>query len=206
MTYSLTQAVTRVSRFRAALWAMLLICVSSTVLTAQAMSCETARQTILSNGSKRDALIEASSVIVRCEDLAPNTIVAAIRKATPGSLRDTLALGNAHTLRDARLADSIAVLAKDPQQSLARRTFFVGLLVRYINPHAGLNASTVNHAVPAVLVYLPHTGVIDGNQRMLDYHRERIRSQILSVSYHDSDANLRKLAGLAAEQVTLLPQ
>lgn len=206
MTYTLTDSGESMSRFRVLLWTMLLMCVLSTPLSAQAMSCATARQTILANNPKRDVLIEASAVIERCGDLAPNTIVAALRKAAEGSFRDTLARGNAYTLRDARLADSIAVLAGDPQQSLARRTSYLGLLVRYINPHAGLNASTANNTVPAVLVYLPHTGVIDGNQPIMDYHRDRIRSHIVGISNHDPDANLRKLADLAASQVTLLPQ
>src|SRR5688572_1687755 len=182
MTYSITQGGTRMLRFSVVLSTMLLVCVCSTALSAQAMSCATARQTILSNGSKRDALIEASAVIVRCGDLAPNTIVAALRKAAPGSLRDTLARGNAYTLRDARLADSVAVLALDPQQSLARRTFYLGLLVRYVSPHAGLNAFAAADPMTPVLIYQPHTGVIDGNQPMLDYHRDRIRSRMLTVS------------------------
>ncbi|HEX7979888.1 MAG TPA: hypothetical protein VF461_14870 [Gemmatimonadaceae bacterium] len=175
-------------------------------LMAQQQTCSQATNTLLSTSTSRDSLVIAASTIVHCNDQAARVIASMLRNSVPGSLRDTLARIDARTLMDNRLSDSVAVLAKDPHQSIARRTYFLGLLARYYNPRVSVSTLELNSAVPVVLVPVYHPGVVVNARPITGSSRERVMAAIVYLSTHDGDADIRKLAGLIASQINSYPQ
>jgi hypothetical protein len=205
MTYAFfTSVVRRGPRLLIALF--FLMSTKAELLSAQAMTCTQATNTLLSGLTIRDSLVVATSTIVHCNDQGPRVLASMLRNSVPGSLRDTLAMLGARTLMDNRLSDSVAVLAKDPNQSVARRTFFLGLLARYYNPRAAVSTRELNSQVPVVLIPVYHTGAVVGSRPIAGSSRERVMGAIQYVSTHDADASIRKLAGLIASQIVSYPQ
>ena len=159
-----------------------------------AQICDQASKTLLDPTSKRMDLYNAAQTIVACGDLAPGTIVAALRRAPINSTLDTLVRFDAFSLFDRRLADSIRALAVDPNEGKARRIMYLQLLTRYAAPQAGVDTSAVTAKRFTAIVIQPHSQWIAGSQPLTASDRANARSTILSMAMNDPDANLRELA------------
>jgi hypothetical protein len=120
------------------------------------------------------------------------------------STLDTLVQFDAYMLFDRRLADSIRALALDPNQSKARRTFYLYLLTRYAAPSAGVDTGAVGKRSIAIVVQ-PHVEWVTGNQPLTASDRVRVRSTILSMATDDPDPTLRELARMVHEDLGSYP-
>ena len=168
---------------------------------AQRMSCSRAQTTLLNKNSTRDELQLAMAKMVNCGDAAPAGSVKMLRQVTSRSTADTIAITGAWALLDRRLVDSIGVLALDASQPRERRLVFLRLLTRYVAPSAGIDTSEVNYQVPSVLTSMQDSeGVIGTNPITFD-GRNVARARIQSMSIHDADTTLRKLAALVYQEL-----
>ena len=169
---------------------------------AQGMSCSTAQTTLLKKNSTRSELEMAMARMVNCGDLAPGGIVKMLRQVNPRSIADTVARQGAWALLDNRLMDSVRVLAVSANQATERRLFFLRLLTRYAALNAGVNDKAANLAdAPSVLFAVHHPGGVVGTNPLTTDGRNRARATIRTMGLQDTDATLRKLAGLVYEEL-----
>jgi hypothetical protein len=183
-----------------------IVCTSLLVPTAalqaqESPPCGEAQATLLSDGATRQQVVSAMAKIVHCGDIAPGTIVAALRRATPNTTRDTIAHAGAWSLFDRRLLDSVRVLALDYSQPTARRIAHLQLLTRYAVPSVAVDTSSIHHDHPSVLVSMTDGGGWQGTRPLGLEDRKWARASIQAMAHRDPDARLRKLAGLVAEQL-----
>lgn len=170
--------------------------------TPTTAACNSARDLLLkSNGGNRTDLVIASNTIIRCGDMAPSTIMAVLRTATPNSLRDSLGQRSAWSLADGRLLDSIAHLSRSPQASVARRTFALALLMRYIDPSAALNPAGATQRLKPVIVTITDDDPIIGNVPIDDIRRTIALDFIGAVGTEDPDPTLRTLASIVKQKL-----
>ncbi len=167
----------------------------------QTLTCDQARTTLLANGASRAQLVLATAKIINCGDMAPGTVVATLRRATPNSTRDTLAQAAAFNLFDRRLLDSVRVLALDASQSAARRQVYLRLLTRYAAPLAAVDTTALNAESPKVLGAGGDGVGVQGTSPLGVEGRNSARATIQAMGYHDPDPRLRKLASLVGDQL-----
>jgi len=195
--------VNRIQRGRcfAALCALGVVSVQPSELRAQIPTCAQAKSTVLAEGQTRSQLQQAWSVIVKCGDDAPPTIVKALRLAVPFTVKDTLARHAAWTLADRRLTDSVIFLAKDAAQSSGRRKELMRLLAHYYNPVVTLYPLSASDSNSSVLRYLLDAEPLEGNQPMVQSDRDRALSAIVWMKTNDPSLEVRKLAAAVAYQI-----
>jgi hypothetical protein len=170
--------------------------------TPTTAACTSARELLLkNNGGSRTDLVVASNTIIRCGDMAPTTIMALLGAATPNSFRDSLAQRAAWSLADGRLLDSVAHMSRNPQRSVARRTFALGLLMRYVDPSAGLNPAGATQMLKPVIVNVFDDDPIVGNVPIDDIRRTVALNHIAAVGTDDPDPTLRTLASLVKRKL-----
>jgi len=171
-------------------------------IEAQITSCNQAQAILLNPSSLRDDLYMAMAKAVRCPGDGPRIIATVLRQATPLSTLDTIARQGAYALLDRRLTDSVRVLATDPTQTTERRTLFLRLLTRYAAANAAVDASQINsQPTPSVLLAVQDAGGVLGTYPPDATSRNNARATIHHMSLNDSDATLRKLAGLVYVQL-----
>jgi hypothetical protein len=107
---------------------------------------------------------------------------------------------------DRRLADTVRVRAVDGNQPTARRTQFLGLLVRYAAPTQGVDVTAVSAGRRTALVGAADEAGIAGPQPMTVTDRSRVRSTIDSMAEHDTDPTLRQLANMVRAELVYFPE
>src|SRR5438045_2107050 len=110
MTSSAFHTTERSSRSRYGLLVAALVLLPAPTARAHQTTCARAQQILACSGQAADSLHNAAAEILRCGDVAPPTIVSMFRRSSSDTFLDSLAVGEAWTLVDRRLADSIAVL------------------------------------------------------------------------------------------------
>jgi hypothetical protein len=194
---------------RAALSA--LACAAGTMLAVNSadaqsnltMSCETARNVLLATTGEPDNIRLAGATIVRCGDLAPKTLIAAIRNVAVGSLRDSVAQDAAWILSDRRLVDSVIALGKSPQTSGPRRRVAIKLLTHYVDPSARLRPLGAGQPMQLVIGTVNHPELVIGNVPIIPEAQDRALNALRWMATNDPGVETKTLARLAAEQLTL---
>jgi hypothetical protein len=172
----------------------------------QTLTCDQARTTLLTNGGSRAQLVLATAKIIHCGDMAPTTVAATLRRATPNSTRDTLAQAAAFTLFDRRLLDSVRVLALDASQTAARRQVYLRLLTRYAAPLAAIDTTSLGQEPPKVLGAGGDGDGVVGTSPLGLEGRNWARATIQTMGFHDPDPRLRKLANAVGDQLQFFMQ
>ena len=167
------------------------------------MSCDQARHYLIVEGASRTNIVLASRRIVTCGDMAPTTLMATIRSASPGTVRDTVAKEAAWLLSDRRLLDSVIALSRDLRVGVARRTVALELLTHYADGKASLLPGLQHDPMPLVIAHRMHGDYFSGNAPMDAKDQDRALAAIRQVGLDEPDDDLRLLAKLAAEQLGL---
>ena len=126
-----------------------------------------------------------------------------LRETPAGSLRDTVARRSAWYLSDRRMLDSVIALSADTAVDVARRTMALGLLTHYADSLASLLPGVQHDALPIVIAHEMHGRYIAGSLPMRSADHDRALDAIKRVARDEQDPELRLLAKLAAEQLTL---
>jgi hypothetical protein len=172
----------------------------STPARGQVPTCAQAQAILSTNGVySRAQIANAWPVMIKCGDPAPPTIILALRQANANSARDTLAIDAAWALADRRLVDSIIVLAKDPTQLIARRSKYLALLTRDVNPDV---AFTLGPSGSVRLATMGDVTPVTGNQPIDQPARNRSSAAIAWMSANDSNGDIRRWAAAIAKQLT----
>jgi len=186
-------------------WAATVVLASALVypapLAAQSITCDQARKTLLAANSKRAALFSAGSHMLGCLSEAPGTIASGLRRATPGTVQDTVLQQGAYLLNDRRLVDSVRALAVDQSQALARRRLYLQLLTRYISPGTSIDMSAASAEKLLALVGSGDEESVTGAQPIDEAARVRALGTIYSMKQSDSDTGLRTLANMVYHEL-----
>jgi hypothetical protein len=198
-------AMRSVSGLKALIMCATILVVSPPGLRAQAggatMTCGAAQDLLLKSGGSAANIVWASRTIIRCGDIAPTTLIAALRKVAVNSLRDSVVQEAAWRLSDRRLVDSVIAYSKQSQQSVARRTLGLKLLTHYVDPMASLHPAGANEPMKIVLVTVPHGAPVLGNAPIASADQLRALDAIRWMSTNDPDAGIRAIATLAAKEL-----
>ena len=165
------------------------------------MTCGAAQDLLLENGGTAANIVWASRTIIRCGDVAPTTLIAALRKVAVNSLRDSVVQEAAWRLSDRRLVDSVIAYSKQSQQSVGRRTVGLKLLTHYVDPMAALHPAGANEPMKIVLVTVTHGAPVLGNEPIASADKLRALDAIRWMSTNDPDAGIRAVATLAAKEL-----
>ena len=125
------------------------------------MPCTTAANFLTTNTGTRTDILLASSRIVRCDN-AVRTLIAALRTATPNSVRDTTLQHAAWLLSDRRMLDSVTALSQDAHVTVERRTVALALLTHYADSLASLMPGGLNDPVGIVIATRIEGGYVPG--------------------------------------------
>ena len=167
------------------------------------MTCDQARSYLVDNGGSRTNVVIASRKIVGCGDMAPTTLVAAIRTATPGSVRDSMAQQAAWILSDRRLLDSVIVLSRSAQVTAARRTVALELLTHYADSLAALLPEALSDPMNIVIAHRIHGGYVTGSMPLTSADQVRALDAIDWIGRNESDSTVRTLAKRAHHQLSI---
>jgi hypothetical protein len=167
------------------------------------MPCVTARNLLLEDGGSHDYVDIASVRIMNCGDIAPTTLIATLRNATPDSQRDSAAQYAAWALSDRRLFDSVIVLSRCAQVTAARRQVALDLLVHYADSLASLAPGGLSDPIGLVISHRIHGFYIPSSDPLDAGDQDRALAAIWRLAREEPDGRLRRLAKLAAEQLEL---
>jgi hypothetical protein len=166
------------------------------------MTCNRAKAILVSDTSQRANMFRAASHIFACLDDAPGTIATGLRRATSGSMQDTVLTEDASILFDRRLVDSVRALAVDQSQALAKRKRYLLLLTRYIWPGTGIDFNAAATGKLLALSASSYRNEFPGSQPIDGSARERALAGIYSMKLNDSDAGLRALASMVYDELS----
>jgi hypothetical protein len=167
------------------------------------MACDVARGWLVQNDGSRTNILVASRRIVTCGDIAPATLMAALRNATAGSVRDTVAREAAWLLSDRRLLDSAIALSRDAQVPASRRLVALELLTHYADSLAALLPGSIDDPSNIVIAHRMHGGYIPGIMPLTSADQTRALDAIDWMGGNESDATVRGLAQRAHHQLLI---
>jgi hypothetical protein len=170
------------------------------------MTCDQAKNHLVGTGGSRTNIVLASRRIVRCGNMAPTTLMSAIRGAAPGTVRDSVTKEAAWYLSDRRLLDSVIVLSRDGGVTAARRLLALELLTHYADSLAALLPGALSDPSNIVIAHRIHGGYIPGNMPLTPADQARALDAIDWLGRNESDANVRTLAQRAHHQLLIRRQ
>jgi hypothetical protein len=166
------------------------------------MTCNQAKAILVANNSQRADMFGAASRILGCLDDAPGAVATGLRRATAGSMQDTVLTEDAYILFDRRLVDSVRALAVDQSQILAKRQSYLLLLTRYISPGTGIDFTAASTGKLMTLSASGGREGVTGAEPIDGAARERALASMYSMKLNDSDAGLRALAGMVYDELS----
>jgi hypothetical protein len=160
------------------------------------MTCEQARN-YLKQGGERTNVVVASRRIVACGDLAPTTLIAALRIAPPGSARDSVTQEAAWYLSDRRLLDSTIALSRDLHVTGERRGVALALLTHYADSLAYLVPGGLADSSGMVIATLQHGSYVASSYSLTATDQSRALDAIAWIAANEREAGIKALAQAA---------